>query len=180
MRPTGDGRRCTVSAAVSTERSDRSAPFRTRVTASANSNFWNIKRGAQAKRFAQHGKPKSTAVLNVLDLPQSSRQARQAMRSTVVYCRQTRSDSIPSELLVKRVLDFLERETASARCFVAELRCGPRRLLLSHNDAVCAGCQREPRCEARKRSVERAERQGGVGRARLRGMLGVDGHVQGA
>lgn len=61
-----------------------------------------------------------------------------------------------------------------------ELRCGPHPLLLCHLDAVCAGGQREPRCVARKRSVDRAGRQGGVGRARLRGMLGVDGHVQGA
>jgi hypothetical protein len=54
----------------------------------------------------------------------------------------------------------------------------PRRLLLRHLDAGCVGCQRVPRCMARERSAERAERQGGVDRARLRGMLGVDGHVE--
>ena len=78
------------------------------------------------------------------------------------------------------VAGFLERETGSAPCFVSEPHCGPHRLLLFHHDAVCFGCHREPICDARKLSAERAERQGGVGRARLRGMLGVDGHVEGA
>jgi hypothetical protein len=36
-----------------------------------------------------------------------------------------RTSRISSAWLVKRALDFLERETASARCFVTELRCGP-------------------------------------------------------
>src|ERR1700686_1806236 len=58
-----------------------------------------------------------------------------------------------------------------------ELGCSPHPLLLCYLDAVCAGGQREPRCVARKRSVDRAGRQGGVGRARLWGMLRVDGQV---
>src|SRR6202142_569392 len=59
-----------------------------------------------------------------------------------------------------------------------EERCGPRRLLLRHLDVVCVGGQRVTRCVRRERSGERAERQGGVHGARLRGMLGVAGHVE--
>jgi hypothetical protein len=51
----------------------------------------------------------------------------------------------PSEVRVERVVNFLERETASARCFVAERRCGLQRLLLCHHDVACVGCQGEPR-----------------------------------
>ena len=89
---------------------------------------------------------------------------------------------ITSGLLVKRVLDFLERETASARCFVAELYCGPQRLLKCHNDAVIGVIHRASPLdrEARKLSAERAERHGGVGRALRRGSLEVDAHAQGA
>jgi hypothetical protein len=54
----------------------------------------------------------------------------------------------------------------------------PYLLLKCHNDAVIRICHRAPSLDggARKLSAERTGGHGGVGRARLRRMLEVDGY----
>jgi hypothetical protein len=81
-------------------------------------------------------------------------------------------------LLVAISLLRFKAETASARCFAAELRSGPHRLMVLRHDAVVVVIQRDPSVDARKLSAARAERHDGFGRARLRGILGAGGHDQ--